>query len=424
MSRVWRILVREYLENVRTKAFLIGVILTPLWFGLVFAVPLLAKSQEVERQRVVVVDATGVLGARLVERLAKETMPGETNRYEVSTRRAPEGWSSQDPEPDAIAHLRREAAEGDLIAILLAPPILEKRASRPDEPESAILHAASVGATEAARLLATEVNTVVNERLMKERGIRPEDAALLEKRAIRPQALARGGGEGGIAQAVTPFIFMLFLFMGIVGISQMLVNSTIEEKGSRVYEVLLSSVSPFQLMAGKVLGICGVGFTLMALWIGGGLVAAQIQGMGGLVTGGEVGLFVAYYVLGFLLIASLMVAVGSACNTLKEAQNLMAPISLLLALPLLIAMIVMKNPNGTFATVASFFPPFTPFLMMARIAAVPGPPPWQVATSLVLLALSTWFAIRLAARVFRVGILMYGKPPSLGEILRWVRTPD
>ena len=127
---------------------------------------------------------------------------------------------------------------------------------------------------------------------------------------------------------------MMFLFMGIVGISQMLVNSTIEEKGSRVYEVLLSSVSPFQLMAGKVLGICAVGFTLLALWTGGGIAAASMQGIGRPRDAAQqVGLFVAYYVLGFLLIASLMVAVGSACNTLKEAQNLMAPLSMLLALP-------------------------------------------------------------------------------------------
>ena len=222
--------------------------------------------------------------------------------------------------------------------------------------------------------------------------------------------------------AVLPFAFMLFLFMGIVGISQILVNSTIEEKGSRVYELLLSSVSPTQLMAGKILGICGVGFTLMVLWAGGGALAASLQGLGGLVDLGSVALFVAYYLLGFLLIASLMVAVGSACNTLKEAQNLLAPITLLLAMPLIIAFAVMTDPNGTFATAASFFPPFTPFLMMARIASVPSPPAWQIAASLLLLAVSTWFAIRLAGRVFRVGILMVGQPARLADIWRWMRS--
>ena len=189
-----------------------------------------------------------------------------------------------------------------------------------------------------------------------------------------------------------------------------------------MFEVLLSSLSPFQLMAGKVLGICGVGLTLLLLWSGGGILAAALQGTSDLVTGAQVGLFIAYYVLGLPPDREPHGRPsGSACNTLKEAQNLMAPLSLLLALPILLAIVIMKNPNGTLATVLSFVPPFTPFLMMARIAGTPPPPTWQIAASLLLLAVSTWFAIRLAARVFRVGILMYGQPPRLKEILRWMR---
>ena len=121
------------------------------------------------------------------------------------------------------------------------------------------------------------------------------------------------------------------------------------------------------------------------------------------------------------MIASLMMAVGSACNTLKEAQNLMAPISMLLALPMLLAIVILRTPHGPVATIASFIPPFTPFLMMARISAVPAPPPWQIWVSLLLLVIATWLTVRLAARIFRVGILMYGQPPRLGEIVRWMR---
>jgi ABC-type Na+ efflux pump permease subunit len=116
-----------------------------------------------------------------------------------------------------------------------------------------------------------------------------------------------------------------------------------------------------------------------------------------------------------------MVAVGSACNTLKEAQNMMAPISMLLALPMILAMVVLRNPHGPLATIGSFIPPFTPFLMMARISAVPAPPAWQVWVSLLILVIATWLTVRLAARIFRVGILMYGQPPRVGEILRWLR---
>jgi len=420
VRRIGYIIVREYLENVRTKAFLIGIVLTPLWFGLVFLVPLLAQGQEAETQRVVIVDETGRLAAPVHEALAGRKTSSGRALFAPEIRKPDGLWDAGDGGRRAIDRLRSEAAEARLMLVVLTDAVLSKRAAEPGEHEGGIFHAASAGVFQTAQVVRGVVNEAVNRIVMDEKGIRPEDARLLQKSAIDAVSLSRTGEEAGEAEMAAPLVFMMFLFMGIVGISQMLVNSTIEEKGSRVYEVLLSSVSPFQLMAGKVLGICAVGFTLLALWIGGSLAAAAIQGIGGLVTGSQIGLFVAYYVLGFLLIASLMVAVGSACNTLKEAQNLMAPISMLLALPLLLSILVLKNPNGAFATVASFFPPFTPFLMMARISIVPGPPAWQIAASLLLLLLATYFAIRLAARVFRVGILMYGKPPRLGEILRWM----
>jgi ABC-type Na+ efflux pump permease subunit len=232
------------------------------------------------------------------------------------------------------------------------------------------------------------------------------------------------GERAGAVQMLLPIIVVMLLYMGIVGISQMLISNTIEEKSNRVYEVLLSSVSPYQLMAGKILGICGVGLTLLTFWSGGGLLAAALQGSGDLVSGGQIALFVAFYLLGFLMIASLFVAVGSACNTIKEAQNLMAPLSMLLAIPLIISMVTIQDPNGKLATITSFIPPFTPFVMMTRAASVPAPPTWQIAVTLGLLALSTWLAIRLAARVFRVGILLYGQPPSIKELWRWVRARD
>jgi ABC-2 type transport system permease protein len=421
VNRTWRIAAREYLENVRTRAFLFGIVLTPLWFAVVFFVPRLLQEAEGEPKRVVVVDATGEIASDLARALGEKRTARGRPEYEVEVREAEGAWSPAGEGPSAVDALRSRAAEGDLLAVLLTPAVLEKRRGEDEGRRPAVVVANTVGGRVAGREVAAEVNRLVNERLMSARGIRREDAEILARDALPVLPLDRGGRPGSELLAVAPFAFMIFLFMGIVGISQILVNSTIEEKASRIYELLLSSVSPSQLMAGKILGICGVGFTLMLLWSGGGLLAAALQGIDGLVTGGQFGLFLAYYLLGFLLIASLMVAVGSACNTLKEAQNLMAPISLLLAMPLVLSIAVLKEPNGAFATVASFFPPFTPFMMMARIASVPGPPAWQIAASFVLLAVSVGVAIRLAGRVFRVGILMVGQPPRLREVWRWLR---
>jgi ABC-2 type transport system permease protein len=422
MSRILLVFVREYLENVRTKAFLIGLILTPLWFVLAFTIPKFAAESEPPVQKVEIVDATGELADDLVSVLSKPG-PGGHSRYDVTVHPAAGAF---DPAPDGstslVDRMRERAIQGDVFAVVLTPPVLEKRAPAPGERVPLLLGASSAGALETGRHVEEAVNRIVNVRLLKKRGLDPDLLDRLRADAVSFTALTREGQVAGSVQMLAPMAFMLLLFMGIVGISQMLVSTTLEEKSNRVYEVLLSSVSPVELITGKLLGICAVGFTLMVLWSGGGILAAALQGITGLVTGAQIGLLVAYYVLGFFLIASLMAAVGSACNTLKEAQNLMAPISLLLAFPILLSIVILRSPNGALATVTSFFPPFTPFVMMARIGSVPGPPAWQIVASLVLLAVSTFVALRLAARIFRVGILLYGQPPRLSTVWKWMWT--
>jgi ABC-2 type transport system permease protein len=417
VSRVLEILRREYLENVRTKAFLVGLVLTPVWMGLVFLVPSLVERPESER--VVIVDETGELGRALAESLEASRSPV----WQVSVRdpiamRKVKSSSGK----SALDELREMAGRGDHFLVVLTPPILEKRPPREGEHSSLVAGPSGAGALQTATgHLVSRVNDLVNRRIAERRGFPPETVDLLARDAVRYQPVDEKGEQVGAAGMIAPILFMMLLFMGIVGISQMLISSTLEEKTNRVFEILLSSVSAFQLMLGKILGICAVGLTLLVLWSAGGLVAASVKGLDGIVDAPQIAWFLVYYVLGFLLIASLMVAVGSACNTLKEAQNLMAPISLLLALPIILSMTVMGNPNGTTAVVLSFVPPFTPFIMMLRVASVPPPPVWQVAASLVLLAGSTFLAVRMAARIFRVGVLLHGQPPSLKQIWRWLR---
>ncbi len=420
MSRTWQILRREYLENVRTKAFLVGLLLTPLWMGLAFLLPALADKPEEET--VVIVDATGRLAGPLRERLELSPRP----RWTVRVGPGAEAFVAGPDGTRPVDRLIEAAGRGEHFVVMIAPATLEKRPPRPGEPEGLIAGPSGAGALQTARLhLQHHVTDLVNQALARDRGLSEDDVRLLQREAIAYRAVDEQGEQVGAAGMLTPLIFMMLLFMGVVGISQMLISSTLEEKSNRVYELLLSSVSPFQLMLGKILGICGVGFTLLALWSGGGVLALALKGMDGLVSAPQLGWFLVFYVLGFLLIASLMVAVGSACNTLKEAQNLMAPISLLLALPILLGVTVIGNPNGTLATALSFVPPFTPFLMMLRVASVPPPPAWQVVASVALLAGSTLLAIRLAARIFRVGILLHGQPPSLRQIVAWLwRAPD
>jgi ABC-2 type transport system permease protein len=422
VSRVWTIIKREYLENVRTKAFLIGVFLTPVWIGIMFAIPALRSKPK--SQVVVIVDETATLGVALQTQLESSAKAGGI-KFEVRNEQA-EGAFDEDSTGglSRVEALKRLAGSGKFIAVVLTKPLLEKRAPEEGEHAPAIYTASTAGGRSLGRLVQNIVNGVVTEHVLQDRKISKEIAELIAKPAIRVEAVDESGEKAGIGQAILPLMAMVLLYIGIMGISQMLISSTLEEKANRVYEVLLSSVSPFQLMAGKILGVCGVGLTLLTIWSSGGLLAASAQGGATFVTGAQIGWFLTYYLLGFFMIASLMVAIGSACNTIKEAQNLMAPMSMLLVLPMIVAMMTLEDPNGTLATAASFVPPFTPFLMMARMAGVPGPPDWQVWGTLALLVIATYAAVRLAARVFRVGILLYGQPPSLKQIWRWMRVPD
>lgn len=234
------------------------------------------------------------------------------------------------------------------------------------------------------------------------------------------------------ARQWVPVAFVYILWISVFTIAQMLLTNTVEEKSNRIIEVLLSSVSPLQLMSGKVFGIAATGLTVIASWILFFFYALKFTPMlmGHALTfdlsfvfADPVFLvgFVAYFFLGYLFYAALLVGMGSVCNSLKEAQNLMMPVVIILMVPLFTMMPVGQDPNGPLAKILSYIPPFTPFVMMNRAA---GPPTVMeyVITTLLLIG-SIAFVFWASAKVFRIGILMTGKPPRFREILTWIRTP-
>ena len=230
--------------------------------------------------------------------------------------------------------------------------------------------------------------------------------------------------------AVVPFVYLLW--MAIFINAQTLMTNTVEEKSSRLIEVLLSALSPFELMAGKIAGTAAVGLTLVFTWVACvavGVViapaalgddAASIVGIAS--TPLYLWSFVFYFLAGFLLYACLLVGAGSLCNSLKDAQSLMLPLLVPLMVPLLTMIPITQDPNGTLARVMSYIPLFTPFVMMNRAAG--SPPLWEYLVTTVLLLLSIYLAVRGAGKVFRIGILMTGKPPRLGEVMRWLTAKE
>ncbi|MCA8942261.1 MAG: ABC transporter permease [Planctomycetes bacterium] len=228
--------------------------------------------------------------------------------------------------------------------------------------------------------------------------------------------------------AHAPIAFVYLLWIAVFTAANMLLTNTIEEKSNRLIEVLLSSVSPLQLMAGKVIGIGATGLTIVASWVVSAMIGVQFapQGLGvdlGAIVGNPLylGSFVAYFLAGYLLYAAVLVAIGSVCNSLKEAQSLMQPVFILLMVPLIAMVPVVQDPNGTMAKVLTYIPLFTPFLMMNRAAA--PPPAWEYAASSIVILVALVIAFWGAAKIFRIGILMTGKPPKIREILGWLRAP-
>ena len=165
-----------------------------------------------------------------------------------------------------------------------------------------------------------------------------------------------------------------------------------------------------------------MGLSLISVYAAATYLTAAARGMGDLLSPDIVGYFVVYFVLGFLLVASLFAAFGSACNTVKEAQNLTGPLTIIFVIPMVAWVYIIQNPVSSISTVLSFIPPMTPMVMILRIAARPDLPVIEIALSLLVLLVSVLAVVWLAARVFRVGVLMYGKPPGLKEIVRWLRS--
>jgi ABC-type Na+ efflux pump permease subunit len=198
-------------------------------------------------------------------------------------------------------------------------------------------------------------------------------------------------------------------------------TTTVEEKASRVVEILLSAVSPLELMTGKILGQMVVGFVILALYAGMGIAGLSAFAALGLVDLSLIFYLVVFYLIAYFILGSVLAAVGAAVNEMREAQSLMTPIILIIMIPWFLWLPITRDPNAPFAVVLSFLPPINAFTMLLRMTSTTPPPVWQVWLSIAVGLLAAWGSVWFAAKVFRVGLLMFGKPPSLRTLIRWVR---
>jgi ABC-type Na+ efflux pump permease subunit len=218
-----------------------------------------------------------------------------------------------------------------------------------------------------------------------------------------------------------PAAFGVLLLMGVMGGGGQLLTTTVEEKSSRVVEVLLSAVSPMELMAGKLLAQMAVSLIGMALYLVMGIALLFSFAHFGLLDFWLIFYLLIFFVITYFVLGSLMMAVGAAVNEMKEAQSLMAPLTIVFMVPWILWMPISSNPASTLSIVMSFVPPVNNFAMLLRMASNVPPPLWQVWLSITVGVASVYAAVWFSSKVYRIGLLMHGKPPNLATLVRWAR---
>ena len=433
---IGHIFLREYLERVRSKAFIILTLLAPLILVAIVGVPILLATRSSKGQKIAIVDMGGRLAPlveqRLTERssrpadLARDLDNSPTRRnmfiadqYHVEIVKVEPGH-----EAEVRARLSREVQQNRLDAyVWIEPAALEK-----GQVDYYARNLTDIAGLEAMQRAVS--SSVVHVRLV-ERGLPSEQIqALLKSVRLRTVRVSERGEkeDKGLGAFLLSFFFTMLLYTTLILYGVAVMRSVIEEKTSRIFEVLLSSVRPIDLMAGKILGVAAVGLTQYLVWA---LMLALVSGSGIAAMGPQLGdlsvtplmliFFVVFFLLGYLLYSAMFAALGAAVNNEQEAQQLQILIVQFLILPVLLQQMVLRNPSSPWSVGLSLFPFFTPMLMFLRIT-VQTPPAWQIALSVVMLAATIVVVMWACARIYRIGILMYGKRPTLPELWRWMRT--
>jgi len=414
MNKLFIIIRREYVTRVKSKGFIIGTLLTPLLLvGLLLVPSLLAGRGSRNDFRLTVLDQTGdtFLYDRARELLLVEN--ARFDRFHVS-REAGEHTQTEARKLE----LNREISEGRLDAYVVVP------ASVLDEGKISY-HARNISDFIVTMRVEGAFNSAAAERRVQLSGLNPERIRELSRQLTVEKFNERGQGEDRW-KLITALLLMGLLCLSIFGYGAHIMSAVIEEKQSRTIEVLVSSVSPFPLMLGKLIGVGLVGLTQYTVWatcaiILSGLSAAQLLAFGSLqlphISASLMFFFVTYFVLGYFLYATLYVMVGGIVSNEDDGQQAQIPLLFLILLGPVAASFVWRQPDSVMATAVSLFPFFAPFAMFVRIA-VGQPPVWQIVLSIVLMIAAIFGAVWLAAKVYRIGILMYGKPPSLMEVAK------
>ena len=445
MNKIWRVATTEYLNAVRSKAFILGVLLLPVIMAISIGVQVYAqKKTDLTPRRLAVLDRSGQLYEALAAKAkarneALRTQPPSVSvelqgqRLKMDLPQQPEFVLEPfkflgDDLKTAELQLSERVRRKELFAFL----IIGKAILAPDATNHTELlyHTQTPTFHELPSWLDNTLNAEIRERRFTAAGVDSQQVRQLSRQVpLQRLGLAQQKTTGEVIAAklenriathAVPIGAMLLLFMVVMSSAPALLNTVLEEKMQKISEVLLASVSPFQLMLGKLFGTVLVSLTLSTLYLVSVAWMLWKFGLLGHVPGHLFAWFFLFQLLALLMFGSMFIAVGAACSEIRDAQNLIVPVMMVLLIPMLTWMAVLQTPASPFSRALSLFPPATPLIMFLRIAIPPSVPGWEIALSLVLTTLFTLGSVWVSAKIFRLGILSQGQTPSIPKLIAWV----
>lgn len=439
MDKIRRVAVGEFLNAVRSKAFIVSLLALPIIMVLSATLQVYAARKVDDTPRkFAVVDRTGRLSAAIDEGAERrnaslgEAPAGMESLKSVAPKRPrfePVAFDPGDRDDEALElELSRRVRKKELFAfVIIGAEVFDPEAKA----DKAVRYFTQTPTfNELPRWIQGTIDDELRRVRLDEAGLDRELIRKLSRRVeFDRRGLAKRTSDGKVQKAkkenqvrtmLVPMGSMMLLFMIVMTSAPMLMNTVLEEKMNKVAEVLVSAVSPFELMMGKLLGCVMVSVTLSVLYLGSVFAFLARSGWLHYVPWELVGWFFVFQVMALFIYGSIFLAIGSACNEIRDAQSLMFPAMVLVIIPMLIWLPIVQSPNSPFSVAMSLIPPFTPTLMMMRLATPAGPAWWELALALALTTLFMLFCVWAAARIFRIGILAQGQAPSLFKLISWL----
>jgi ABC-2 type transport system permease protein len=409
MRNIFLIARREYLERVRTRGFMIATILIPLLMGGGITASILIAKHSKSSSHIVIVSPDLALANDVQDQLNRDT-EGEMLLNVISP-----------PSPNTLPGLKSSLKSKDIDGYLWITPAAQKGA----KPKIDYRQGSSADLATRNTVRDALDKVLTRDRLVAQGMSKADVADMMSPITLNAADEVQDSTSANFAGAYVLF-FLMYMVIMLYGMN--VARSIIEEKTSRVFEVMLATVKPGEMMAGKVIGVGSVGLTQVFLWMAAAVVLTATPVLTHFLGGGthlsisaaQVGYFIVYFLLGYLLYSSIAAALGAMTNSEQELQQL----NMFLVMPLAACMVtlplVLNSPNSIYARILSLIPFCTPLLMYMRISV--SPVPWyEIVASIVMMTITIYAVLWVASRIYRVGILMYGKKPNLPEILRWMK---